>query len=64
MDSKPLWQRTIRSATRLAVRCEEFRGALKGDAKVEQWLADSRGATPGQSHVKELSPLLEVLARS
>ena len=63
LGSKPLWQQTISAAARLAAQCEQFRGALRSDPKVKQWLADSRGATQGQAYVKELSPLLKVLAK-
>ncbi len=64
LDSKPLWQQMIKYATRLAAQCKEFRGALKKDPRIQQCLADSRGATQPQIDVKELSPLLTVLTGS
>ena len=64
LDSKPLWLQTIASATRLAAHSEQLRRDLSSDPKVKQWLADSRGAEQGQTHVKELSPLLDVLIKS
>ena len=64
LDTRPLWQDTIRAATRLAAHWEPFRQALKSDPKVKQWLADSEGATQGQTHMAELRPLLKALAES
>ena len=62
LDSKPLWQRTIKAATKLASQSEAFRRALRSHPSVQQWLADKRGGSLGQNQVKELDPLLAVLA--
>lgn len=61
LDSKPLWKQAIASAARLSVHCEQFRKTLRRDPRVKQWLADSKSEDQGQTHVKELSPLLEAL---
>ena len=64
LESKPLWQEMIESATHLASQCGEFRDALKRAPRIKQCLVDSRGTTGRQIDVKEISPLLEVLAGS
>ena len=62
LDSKPLWQQTIKAATKLASQSEAFRRALRSHPSVQQWLADKRDGSLGQNQVKELDPLLAVLA--
>ena len=62
LDSKPLWQQTITAATKLASQSEAFRRALRSQPSVQQWLADKRSGSLGQNQVRELDPLLAILA--
>ena len=63
LESKPMWQETVESATRLAGQDHTFRAALKRDSRAQQWLADARDGAIGMKCVRELDPLVALLTR-
>ncbi len=62
LDCLLLWQQTVKAATKLASQSEAFRRALQTQPRVQQWLSDKRGGSLGQHQVKEVDPLLAILA--